>query len=75
MGADIQHKIWDVFHGMTEQELEIAIQKATPQKPTKYELGGDYYYRCGWIVCDETVRRFWNYCPICGGKIDWSDEE
>lgn len=59
---------------MNQSEIEKAIQNATPQKPIKHELGGDYYYSCHWIKCGETLHKWWKYCPNCGNKIDWSDE-
>ena len=60
---------------MTQEERKRAIQNAIPQKPVRYELGGGWYYRCRWLICDEQLKRWWNYCPNCGARIDWSDEE
>jgi len=59
---------------MTKAEIENAIDNATPKEPVKYELGGDYYYRCHWLKCNEQLKRYWQYCPNCGQKIEWRDE-
>ena len=56
---------------MKQAEIEKAIENATPKPPRKYELGGDYYYRCYWMPCNEPVSKWWDYCPRCGQKIDW----
>ena len=53
------------------QDEELALQNAKPKPPRVYELGGDYYYRCYWIACDELITKWHNYCPKCGQKIDW----
>lgn len=58
---------------MTRKERARAIQNAIPQKPIRVELGGGYYYKCHWIKCNEQLRRWWEYCPNCGNKIDWSE--
>ncbi len=60
--------------GMTEQEFD-ALQNAIPQEPTKHELGGGYYYTCHWLSCNEQLRRWWRYCPVCGQKIRWKGED
>jgi len=59
---------------MEQTEIEKAIENATPQPPRKFELGGDYYYRCHWMPCNEQLKKWWNYCPTCGQKIDWKGE-
>lgn len=59
---------------MTKQDRARAIQNATPQKPHKIELGGGFYYKCHWIKCNEDVKKWFEYCPACGQRIDWSDE-
>jgi len=58
---------------MTRKERARAIQNAIPQKPIRVELGGDYYYRCHWIKCNEPLQKWWRYCPMCGAKILWDD--
>lgn len=59
---------------MKQTEIEKAIENATPKPPRKYELGGDYYYRCYWMPCDEILKRWYNYCPKCGSAILWGKE-
>lgn len=59
---------------MTNEEKERALQNAEPQKPTVNELGGGIYYTCHWIFCGEDLKRWYDYCPKCGQRIDWSDE-
>lgn len=59
---------------MTEQEKTRAIENAIPRKPIKHELGGGYYYNCPILSCGETVKKWFEYCPRCGAKIDWSDD-
>ena len=58
---------------LSEKQI-AALQKAVPKKPIKYELGGGYYYKCFWAACDGDINKWFNYCPYCGQKIDWSDE-
>ena len=58
---------------MKKAEFE-ALQNAVPMKPIKHELGGDYYYSCHWMKCNEQLKRWWRYCPWCGQKIDWKGE-
>jgi len=59
---------------MTEKERSAALLNYTPKKPRKQELGGDFYYKCHWISCNEDITKWFNYCPKCGQRIDWSDE-
>ena len=40
-----------------------------PMYAVKEELGGDYYYRCGWMLCDKVVKSEWTYCPYCGTRL------
>lgn len=39
------------------------------------EIGVDYIYRCGYVKCEKTIHRYFDYCPYCGTKIDWSDTD
>lgn len=55
---------------LTREQID-ALENAKPKPPRIYELGGDYYYRCYWIACDELLTKWNNYCPKCGQKIDW----
>lgn len=66
----------------SKQVLEELIEKKTPAK-VKYEnrhgSGIDYYNRDA-FKCPSCNRRLRNrqhdpYCPKCGQRIDWSDED
>lgn len=46
-----------------------------PKKVVREELGGDYYYRCGWLACNQIVRSDWDYCPYCGTKLDFQIDD
>lgn len=52
-----------------EQEVEV---EETPKKPIKYL---DNFYGCP--NCDVLFQNhhYQNYCPKCGQKLDWSDED
>ncbi len=67
----------------TLEECRMAVEKQIPKKPT-YE--GDGYAPDGTLVYDTWVcpccdKRYevdyddYDYCPNCGQKLDWSDEE
>lgn len=64
------------------EEYKVLKERATPKKP-KYIRNriGDYEY-----ICSNCGERFpytrncidqhkYEYCPYCGKKTDWSDEE
>ena len=57
---------------MTGHEVETALENAEPKEPRVHELGGDPYYTCHWMACGESLKKWWNYCPNCGQKINWS---
>jgi hypothetical protein len=59
---------------MTKSDFN-ALQNAIPRKPSKHELGGDVYYTCHWLKCNEQLKSWWQYCPVCGQKIDWEGED
>lgn len=65
-----------------EEENKILKEREAPKKPT-YEADG---YSDGHLVYDtwicprcgkdyEVEYDDYDYCPNCGQKIDWSDEE
>lgn len=58
-----------------EERILEAMARLEPKEPRCFELGGDDYYRCHWMDCDETVNKFMNFCPRCGQAIDWSRYE
>lgn len=60
-----------------------ALEKQIPKKPIKKERSGIVYCVCGnFIGYKPPINRAlengkipFKYCPNCGQKIDWSDEE
>jgi len=64
----------EVVRKMTGKEVQKALANAEAKPPRKNELGGDYYYKCYWIACDTDIKRWFDYCPGCGQKIDWREE-
>lgn len=67
----------------TLEECRMAVEKQIPKKPT-YESDG--YAPDGTLVYDTWIcpccdKRYevdyddYDYCPSCGQKLDWSDEE
>ena len=57
---------------LTEKRIVEALQKQEPMEPRRFELGGGIYYKCHWLICDNDLHRYMNYCDQCGQKIDWS---
>ena len=57
----------------TVEELRIAKGKQIPKKPI---FNGTNWYRCvnGCEIHKKQFEKDW-YCPKCGQKLDWSDEE
>ena len=61
---------------LNQRELNEAIklwEANKPIAPVKEELGGDYYFRCGWAKCDQVIKRDYNFCPHCGSMVLWED--
>ena len=58
-----------------EAKIREALQRQEPLPPVIHELGGGFYYQCHWLGCGETVNKFMNYCPKCGQKIQWGENE
>lgn len=60
----------------TLEEVEEAVGKQTAEKPRKV-LGlhyGNVEYECVNCGESEAINEMFSYCPWCGKKIDWSDE-
>ena len=58
----------------TDEEVNRALDdwdRKEPMKPIREELGGDYFFRCGWLPCNKVVKYEDNYCRQCGTKIKW----
>ena len=49
-----------------------ALEKQLPKKPAPEEADGYMFFDCP--VCKTSIQ-VENYCPNCGQKIDWSEEE
>ncbi len=57
----------------TLEEVVEAVEKQHPEEPMR-----DYVYKhpTRWCKkCKRIVIRRWKYCPICGQKLNWSEEE
>ena len=55
---------------------EMAIKALEKQIPKKPMFNGTNWYRCvnGCEIHKKQFEKDW-YCPKCGQKLDWSDEE
>lgn len=58
---------------MTAEEIH-ALENAKPKPPREIELGGGIYYKCFWEACGEDLKRWFQYCPACGQKIEWGED-
>ena len=58
-----------------EKRILDALQRDEPLPPIRHDLGGGYYYKCHWMVCNTDVNRFMNFCPGCGQRLRWGDEQ
>ena len=55
--------------------LKVALKRNEPVKvDSSTYYGGLGYFKCP--KCGETLMEgYYNYCPDCGQKLKWSDEE
>ena len=56
----------------TPEECRAAMEKQTARKVTTNHSWTHYHFFCP--VCNMEVNDM-KYCPNCGQKLDWSDEE
>lgn len=56
----------------TPEECLAAVEKQTARKVTTNHSWTHYHFFCP--VCNMEVNDM-KYCPNCGQKLDWSDEE
>ena len=56
----------------TLEECRTAVEKQTARKVTTNHSWTHYHFFCP--VCNMEVNDM-KYCPNCGQKLDWSDEE
>ena len=64
----------DIFVIDTTNKYQELVDKATPKKVSYLNYGG---YKIGnhhCPICDSIVNKRYNYCPNCGQKVDWSNE-
>lgn len=76
----------DVYINKTLRLIGIsAIKKQIPAKPKKQIRGvydddnGDWLEDEEWVKCPSCIIRNevypgWDYCPRCGQKLDWSEQ-
>ena len=50
-------------------------ERLRPKKAIKEELGGGYFYRCPYLLCNLTVRSDWEFCPYCGTKLVFEEDD
>ena len=58
-----------------EERILFALRQQTPLPPVEHELGGDFYYKCHWLICNTDINTSMNYCPGCGQRIQWGDDD
>ena len=74
------------FLGETRNVIDVAIKALEKQIPKKPTYEGDGYAPDGMFIWGEWIcpccgRRYevdyddYDYCPDCGQKLDWSNEE
>lgn len=78
-------KEWEDEHSKIRETLEfslIAVEMQIPKKPTHMvdcrrstiqTLDFDRIYQCS--NCHAIVKEEWNYCTLCGQKLDWEEGE
>ena len=50
-------------------------ERLRPKKAIKEELGGGYFYRCPWIMCNKIVRSDDRYCSNCGQRLVFDTDD
>ena len=59
----------------TLEEVEDAVGKQIAEKPREVlGINGNVEYECGYCGESEAINEMFSYCPCCGKKLDWSDE-
>ena len=66
----------DLVYRNRKMYAELAINALEKQIPKKPMFNGKNWYRCvnGCEIHKKQFEKDW-YCPKCGQKLDWSDEE
>lgn len=60
---------------MSKDEETRAIENSKPRMVIKEELGGDYFYRCPILICNKIIKSEYSYCPYCGARVIFSEDE
>lgn len=55
--------------------LQELVDNATPKKAAIQEIGQYIIRYVGKCECGEFLARIHVYCPGCGQRLDWSNEE
>ena len=65
----------------SKKKLQELVDKSKPMKLfyAGYVIGGLYHETAGCPNCGRNFKRCFNehinYCPTCGQRLDWEDEE
>ena len=60
----------------TLEEVEEAVGKQTAEKPRKVlGIHGNVEYECGYCGESEDINEMFSYCPWCGQRIDFGEDE
>ena len=65
----------------SKKKLQELVDKSKPMKLfyAGYVIGGLYHETAGCPNCGRNFKRCYdehiNYCPTCGQRLDWEDEE
>lgn len=54
---------------MTNTDYDKAILNYIEIPAIKYELGGDYYFKCPVQECGAELKSYHNFCWKCGQRI------
>lgn len=65
-----QDAIWKCNNRVCPKEVQEAIEKQKPKKPTNKQIEG--IGDCP--MCKSSVLSQLEYCLFCGQKLDWSEE-
>lgn len=77
--STVYNETLDLTIGLYETAIE-ALEKQLPKEakkidiidPVTYQTNGRFYLcKC----CEESCSEYMEYCPGCGQKLDWSEEE
>lgn len=58
-----------------EKKIIELMERDYPRPPQRIELGGSYYYKCHWYSCNRDINKWMDFCPGCGQRIQWGENE